>query len=246
MCPATKPASARPCPAARGNYNGTARMGTALETRRKNSRRGIALVIGMFIFGGVMMAILFRAPRAADRAPEVPMGVPRRTLRIVSINVRGRAENGEAIARWLKPIDADVYMLQGVRVGDVDVIGKQLGMTRAGGDVVYPAQNLAGPSAPFGNAIFSRFPLYESRSIPARGGSFGVWAVIVVDDVQFLVASIDTTDKEAAEGRGASADYERLKELTMLTEAFEATRQQLVLVGAHVPGWEAADDLTIG
>jgi hypothetical protein len=228
------------------NYNGAAFMGTtAGERQNRSSRRGIALVLAMFLFGAAMTALLFRAPRSADRAPDVPMAPPRRTLRIVSINLRGRLETGESVGRWLKQSDADVYLVQGVRTGDVESIGKQLGMSRPGGCVFYPAQNLAGPSAPFGNAIFSRFPMYESRSIPSRGGSFGVWAVVVVDDVQFLLASIDTTDSEAAVGRGASADVERAKELTMLADAFAATRQAIAIVGAHVPGWDQYDEAAL-
>jgi hypothetical protein len=215
------------------------------RTHRGSRRRGIALVIGIFVFGAAMMALLFRAPRTSDRAPDLPMAPPRRALRVISLNVRARPEDGRTIGQWLKRLDADVYMLQGVRAGDVASIGKELGMSRPAGDVFYPAQNLAGPSAPFGNAIFSRFALYASRSIPSRGGSFGVWAVIVVDDVQFLVASLDTTDTEAAEGRGATADVERRKELTMLVEAFAATRQATAIIGAHAPGWNSADEMIL-
>jgi len=220
-------------------------MGTAATVNRSTSRRGIALVVGLFVFGVAMMALLFRAPRTTDRAPDVPMAAPRRTLRIVSVSVRGRAQDGAAIGQQLKRIDADVYLLQGVRVGDVPAIGRELGMSRAAGDVFYPAQNLAGPSAGFGNAIFSRFPMYESRSIPSRGGSFGVWAVMVVDDAQFLVASMDPTDSEAAEGRGAVAAVERGKELAMLAQAFAATQQATLIAGAHVPGWETTDEVRL-
>ena len=78
-------------------------------------------MLAIFVFGAAMMALLFRAPRSSDQAPaNVPMSAPRRSLRIVSINLRGRSENGGTIGRWLKQIDADVYFLQGVRSGDVE------------------------------------------------------------------------------------------------------------------------------
>jgi hypothetical protein len=72
-----------------------------------------------------------------------------------------------------------------------------------------------------------------------------VWAVLVVDNGQFLVASINTTDTDSAQGLGATASVEQQKELTMLADAFAVTRQATVISGGKVQGWNESDDAAV-
>ena len=44
---------------------------------------------------------------------------------------------------------------------------------------------------PWGNAVLSRYPLYDARSIPnPGGGSFGVWAWSIIDGKKFMIGCV--------------------------------------------------------
>lgn len=168
------------------------------------SWRGIVLIVGIFVFAGALLLILFKAPRMTDTAPSTARwGAPAEPIRVMNVHLAGDDPAVDSIAKLAATFKADVVCVQGIRIEQVETLGKALGMSRAGGDVYYPAQNHGGASAPFGNAIYSRFPLYESRSVPSKAGSFGVWATAVAGDVKFVIASTDFSDD--ADTRAAEA-----------------------------------------
>lgn len=181
-----------------------------------------------------MLALMMRATRSADPAPaDAKFAVPERSIRVVSLDVKN-LDVDRAIAA-IHSVQPDIVLLQNTRSEDVERIGVALGMSRAdqkSGDVFYPAQNFDGPAAPFGNAIYSRWPLYEGRSIPNRAGSFGVWAVAVIDGgAKIMIASARTTDSSSTVLGTQDAKAVRAKELAMLARAHDELGAPPILLG---------------
>jgi len=150
-------------------------------------------VVGLFVLGAAVIFLFSRSPYKFDLAPADAMwGKPDRPVNAVILH-------GSLITPT--EMSADVVFARDVMGNALDTFASQLGMTqKPRAEAFYPAQNLS-EQPTSGNAIFSRFPLYESRSIPNKGGSFGVWAVAVVDGKKFMLASIvlsDQKDKELA------------------------------------------------
>jgi hypothetical protein len=146
----------------------------------------------------------------------------------------------EPLDRMLFVINAaepDIVLVQNVDTADVRRVGESLHMSRADstdGNVFYPAQNFDGPATSFGNAIYSRFPLFEGRSIPNRGGSFGVWAVVVIDDLKVMVASMRTTDSTSRVLGTQNANGVRDTELAMLVRAHEQLGSPPIIIGGLI------------
>ncbi|MBC8109314.1 MAG: endonuclease/exonuclease/phosphatase family protein [Anaerolineae bacterium] len=201
---------------------------------KKKSLTGPLTIAAIAMFGLSMFVLLKRAPSSSDPAPtEAKFAVPARALRVFSLNVTA-LDPDRAIAA-INAAHPDIVMLQGVRTADVERIGRAIGMSRANekaGDVFYPAQNFQGPETPFGNAIFSRWPLYEGRSIPNRGGSFGVWAVAMIDGAKIMVASACATDSSSQVLGTQDVQSVRQRELSMLVRAHEELgRPPMLLAG---------------
>lgn len=211
---------------------------TKERSATKRSLTGPLTIAAIVMFGLSMLALLWNAPRSSTPAPaNARFGAPPRSIRVISANV-ANIELDRAIAA-INNSGADIVMLQGVATVDVERVGRAIGMSRAtqkADDVFYPAQNFAGPAAPFGNAIYSRWQLYEGRSIPNRGGSFGVWGVVIVDGTKFMLACVSPTDSSSQVLAGQTADDVRRNELAMLIRAYEELdRPPMLLAGKFAP-----------
>lgn len=203
------------------------------------------MTIGVILlFGVVIFALFLLATRPGDPAPaHLKFGVPARTIRIFSLDMR-ELDRDRAISAILAS-DADIVLLQGVRTADVDILGQRIKMSRAdapSGNVFYPAQNFEGPATPFGNAIFSRFSLYEGRSIPNRGGSFGVWAAADVDDSKIMLASVQLTDSSSEVLGTQSASSVSSQELQTLVRAHEGLANPPIVIGGRMADLASADE----
>ena len=161
---------------------------------RHRSITGVAVVLGMFLLGGLVFWGLKLAPQAPSppAPPAAVWGAPQRTVRFVSYNILHNQRGVTQVIAELKKLSADVLCLQEVESADVVPMAEALGMQQHYHPRAYQrSANLAGPKASWGNAILSKFPLYEADAIPnPGGGAFGVWAVIVVDGQKFLVANV--------------------------------------------------------
>ena len=172
----------------------------------------------------------------------------RRTLRVFSIDLAREVDADRAIEQ-INAAKADVVLLQGLRTADVARIGQAIGMSRANkrsGDVFYPAQNFGGPAAPYGNAIYSRFPLYEGRSIPNRGGSFGVWCTAVIDGSRIMLASVRPIDATSSVLGTQDAGDVREKELRMLARAHHELDDPPLILGGASAAFGDRDRAAIG
>src|SRR5215216_5424946 len=196
-----------------------------MATQKQRSRRGVWLVIGLFLLGGAVLGGLFLAPRpTSPSAPAaVQWGVPDRPLRFASYNILHNQRGLDRVAAEIVKLKPDFVFLQEVEARDCAALAKALGMEANFYPRLYETSaNLAGPRASWGNLILSRHPLYESASIPnPGGGSFGVWADAVVDGKRFVLANVhlSATWKANPAHLKESGEY-RYKELTNLRQAW--------------------------
>lgn len=166
------------------------------------SRTGPLTILAMFVLGGLFLLGLYLAkwwgtsPQYANSI----VGVPDRAMRVASMNLDWTIPP-ETAATALKPVNADIVLLQRVSRKDAQSIAQLLAMRHEGQlQMVYSPDN-PGDSSMSGNAILSRFQLEKGRSIPKAGArSFGVFAEPIIDGKRFLVASVDmnySTDPDA-------------------------------------------------
>ena len=203
---------------------------------KKRSWRGILLVVGLFVLGGLLVGGLFLAPR--PQSPPAPVdaswGVPPRKLRFVSYNILHNQRGLDKVAAEVRKLEPDFVFMQEVEFADAPEIAKALGMTETFHPRLYETSvNLAGPRASWGNLILSRHPLYEAQSIPnPGGGSFGVWAVAVVDGKKFVVADVHLSATWNANPKHIKQSGEnRNRELANLIAAWKDRGPPPIIVG---------------
>ncbi|HYO11062.1 MAG TPA: endonuclease/exonuclease/phosphatase family protein [Tepidisphaeraceae bacterium] len=198
--------------------------------------RGSLLVLGLFAVGGAMLWGLFLAPRPSSPAAPagVGWGVPGRTLRFVSYNVLHNQRGIENVVAAIKPLDADFVLLQEAESRHATDLARALGMTQTYHPRLYErSANLAGPRATWGNLILSRHPMYDAGPIPnPGGGSFGVWAVAVIEDKKFLLANVHLSATWNANPKHLKeSGVNRHKELTALRDAWRARGSPPAVIG---------------
>ncbi len=155
---------------------------------------GIAVILAMFVLGGLVLAGLFLAPKSkSPPAPVgIPWGAPDRPLRFVSYNILHNERGREQIITEIRKLEADFVLLQEIESPDVVPMAEALSMQRNYHSQCYQrSENLAGRKASWGNCMLSKYPLYEVGAIPnPSGGTFGVWGVAVVDGKKFIIANV--------------------------------------------------------
>ena len=163
--------------------------------------------------------------------------MPKRALRFASIDIRHLPGGIEAALAIVQQNHADFVLMQGVEIRDVSRVASAIGVNDPErGSTFYPAQNLNGSASTWGNLIVSRYPLYDGRSIPNRGGSFGVWAVAVVDGVKFYLGSANLFEADAAPQQG-----DVHKEAATLVEAYQELRSPPIVLGVRGSSLDGAD-----
>jgi hypothetical protein len=196
--------------------------------RAKRPISGVLAIAGIALFGALVLVLLYRAPRFATRAPDVPFGLPRRPLRIVEIDVRSIPGGLDVALAQIRSLKPEIVLMQGVEGRDARRVAAAIGASDAERyTAFYPAQNLNGAASSWGNLIASTHSLYESRSIPNRGGSFGVWAVVVVENVKFYATSASFAESQAPQMDDAR------KEMETLVRAYREVRSPPIVLGAR-------------
>jgi endonuclease/exonuclease/phosphatase family metal-dependent hydrolase len=198
--------------------------------------RGVWLVIGLFLLGGAVLGGLFLAPRpASPQAPvEVTWGAPARTLKFASYNILHNQRGLDRVAAEIVKLKPDVVFLQEVESADCAKLAKAMGMEANFYPRLYETSvNLAGPRASWGNLILSRHPIYNAASIPnPGGGSFGVWAEVVVDGKKFVAADVHLSATWNAKPSHLKESGEnRYRELTNLLQAWRDRGSPPIVVG---------------
>jgi endonuclease/exonuclease/phosphatase family metal-dependent hydrolase len=113
---------------------------------------------------------------------------PEKAIRIVSCNVRRNQATIDKVFDDIRKLEPDIVLLQEVEKTQLSQMTEALQTLPA---IYHASENIAGQRTGWGNAILSRYPLYEGSSVGHReGGSFGVWATAVVGNAKFKVASI--------------------------------------------------------
>src|SRR5688572_26408120 len=183
-------------------------------------------------FGGAFWFMMRWTAR--DGGPPAPAsavwGAPDRPVRVVSYNILHNQRGRERVIEEIRKLDPDFVLLQEVERDDLSAMTRELRSLPA---VYHRSENLAGMRASWGNAILSRYRLYEGRSIPnPGGGSFGVWATAVIDGKKFRVACVhlSATYKFDIKHFEESAIH-RYKELTNLVKAWEEAGRPPIVVG---------------
>ncbi len=173
-------------------------------SRSEKSINGRWLVTGLFFLAGLaMVAFYYNAKHRYDPAPAAAQwGRPTNPVRVVLIDAAAIGNDRVKLLNGIKSIPADVYFIRNVEGAMVDTVARVAGLDQGNRPLVfYPAQNIDGPGTSIGNAILSNLPLYEGRSMPNKGGSFGVWTVAVSGEQKFMLACIGMQtppDKESA------------------------------------------------
>jgi hypothetical protein len=211
------------------------------ERPRKIHRSGVVLILCILAFGGAMLLVLFLAPRATNPAPSgLAYGVPARAVRLASIDLRSFKPQANAAIDRIRATEPrpDIVLLQSATVADAAKIADSFNIPAdAAHQAFYPSQNFGRPGAEPGNAILSKFPLFSPRSIPSRGGSFGVWADAVADGVKFIVASVETIDETSQVAPASDIATMRRREMQTLADAWRELGGPPMIVGAHTGGW---------
>jgi endonuclease/exonuclease/phosphatase (EEP) superfamily protein YafD len=143
----------------------------------------------LLIFCGVFFALLY-ANRNYHRPPP-PSAVwspPDKLIRIVSCNVQHNQRGIDKILDDLRKLEPDIVLLQEIEKTELSQMTEALHTLPA---IYHASENLAGRRASWGNAILSKYPLYEGSTVPSgAGGSFGVWATAVVGNAKFKIVSV--------------------------------------------------------
>jgi hypothetical protein len=199
------------------------------------TRSGLLAIAGMAMLGALLLVLLFLAPRYARRAPNAAWGLPPQAICAVVIDMHKVSGGIDAAAEEIRRIDPDLVLLQGIDGLAGEKMAAGLGFGGTGAVAFYPAQNLTGPNSTWGNMILSKHALYEIRSIPNRGGSFGVWAVAAQAGVKFYVASAEFSRPEAAQRGDAH------QEVTTLLRAWDKIGHPPMLLGLRADSVAASD-----
>ena len=209
----------------------------------RNHARGRWVVVGLFLLGGAVLGGFFVARRVAAKPPaaeqaaaarDLPLGVPPRPLRLVSYNILHCQRGLDRVAAEIRQRDPDIVLLQEVESRDCAGLARALDMQAHYDPQFYEtSENLAGPQATWGNLILSKFPLYGATSIPnPGGGSFGLWADVVVDGKRFVIACVHLSATWKANPVHVKESGEnRNKELTHLLDAWQARGRPPMIVG---------------
>ena len=209
---------------------------------------GVWLCLALGVFATAVPLAFFRyARRGTDFAQSaVPIGVPARSLRVVSLNVdheRGISEQQISAIRESNPDYLFLQEIHGKSLGDLQ---RRLGGSLTG-SAYYPLQNRPDAETDIGVAILSKFPLEESRPIPNHmKGACGVWAASVVDGRRFYVAclKLSPADSKAELGNFVKA-WRSLGKPPILAavegKESESTPLESDAIGLHSPEWAAED-----
>lgn len=157
--------------------------------------RSILFFVFLALLGGVFWFFLNANRNYQRPAPASAVwSAPENGVRVVSFNVRrGEGGNG-AVLRELSKANADFVFLQEVEKSDLTVLSEGFSTVPP---IYHASENIGGRGAKRGNAILSRYPLYDVGSIGA-GDSFGVWATAVVGERKFKIACVHTGEGEKA------------------------------------------------
>jgi endonuclease/exonuclease/phosphatase family metal-dependent hydrolase len=192
---------------------------------------GILLCIVIGAMAGAMLFLFFHAPRSAQPVPtQAVIGVPDKPIRIASYNILHNRRGRDAVILQIQSTKPDFVFLQELDADDLREMSKALGMEH---QFYYPSENLDGATASWGNAILSKHPLYDARSIPnPGGGSFGVWAWSVIDNKKFMVGCVHLSATWNANPKHiAESSNNRYKEITNLRRAWEALNKPPIVFG---------------
>jgi len=155
-------------------------------------------------FCGGFFALLY-ANRNYHRPPPASAvwSPPEKAIRIVSCNVLRNQASIDKVFDDIRKLEPDIVLLQGVEKSQLSQMTEALHTLPA---IYHASENLGGGRASWGNAICSRYPLYEASTVPhTAGGSFGVWATVVVGNAKFKIASIHLAPAGAELGQLAQA-----------------------------------------
>jgi endonuclease/exonuclease/phosphatase family metal-dependent hydrolase len=140
---------------------------------------------------------------------------PEKAIRIVSCNVRRNQATIDKVFDDIRKLEPDIVLLQGVEKTQLSQMTEALRTLPA---IYHASENIGGLRASWGNAILSRYPVYEGSTVTrSAGGSFGVWATAVVGNAKFKIASVHL----AAGG----------SELSQLAQAWQEAGSPPMLIG---------------
>ena len=174
---------------------------------------------------------LWRSPAAPA---EVVWGATPSPIRVVSYNILHNQRGQDRVVAEISKFKPDFVLLQEVESRDVRPLASALDMTQhLQGQAYQRSVNLDGPRSTWGNLILSKHPLYECDSMPnPGGGSFGVWAVSVIDGRKFMLACVHLSATWNANPAHIKQSGEaRWKELSNLHDAWLKHGSPPIIVG---------------
>jgi endonuclease/exonuclease/phosphatase family metal-dependent hydrolase len=190
------------------------------------------LVLGFIaLLGAGFLAALFANRNVPRPAPAAAVwGPPEKPVRVVSYNVLHNQRGMKGVLDEIRKQRPDFVLLQEVEKRGLSAMTEALGTLPA---IYHASENLAGGGASWGNAILSRYPLYEVGSIPnPGGGSFGVWATAVVGGKKFKIACVHLSATwNANPSHLVESSNNRWKELSALVKDWQDVGTPPVVVG---------------
>jgi hypothetical protein len=163
------------------------------RSRLLPTRGGAMVVVGLIVFGLIIVGGLYVTPRATPPQPpeHVAVGAPHHKLRFVSYDLARQPPANEPMLPVIVKLDPDYVLLQDVNEDDVVEIAQFFGMQHSYHPQLYQrSEHLAGKRGTWGNVILSRQSLYQGSPLGGIRGGFGAWAASIVDDRKFFVACV--------------------------------------------------------
>ena len=160
---------------------------------------GVWLCLALGVFAAAVPLAFYAYARSMTHAAHstAPIGVPARSLRVISINVDRGDGISEKQSSAIRESDPDCLFLQGIHGKSLGDLQRRLG-GRLNESAYYPLPHQPGAETDLGVAILSKFPLEEGRPIPNHmNGACGVWAASVVDGRRFYVACLKLSEADA-------------------------------------------------
>jgi endonuclease/exonuclease/phosphatase family metal-dependent hydrolase len=150
--------------------------------------KSLLFFVFLVCFCGGFFALLY-ANRNYHRPPPASAvwSPPEKAIRVVSCNLRRSQAEIDKVFDEIRKLEPDIVLLQGVDKTQLSQMTELLQTLPA---IYHASENLGGQRASWGNAILSRYPLYEGSTVPRpTSGSYGVWATAVVGNTKFKIAS---------------------------------------------------------
>jgi hypothetical protein len=202
---------------------------SAPKKPRTGSRRGTLTIVAIFIAGGIFVGGLwFVSRQMSPTYLMAELGTPSRTMRVASRNVEYSYRRIDELVEQVRSLDPppDFLMVQKIGRKEAHELAQALDMRHGGTVQMFYTLNEPMTAGQPGNAILSKWPLYQGRTmVKGHPRQFGIFAEAVVEGKRFLLGCWDL-----------AATNEAAREASAMLEAWRAAGEPPMIVAGSTSG----------